>query len=216
MTATRRAAMLLAPLVAVAGLAHDVAPLAGDLEIKDGRLVAGFDLGPAFPPDLRKQLGNGLTNVVVLHVTLAPVPGEEPAAVYVRETEVLYDVWEETYRVTLRDPEHPRGHHLTFAAWEALRAFLAEVRQIDVAPASILGDRTWVVSARVEVNPVSQELLDRTRELIANPAAGARVGGASRSVLGAMASYLLGKGATGADVHVFRSRPFSARGGAIR
>jgi len=215
-TAPRRAALLLAPLAAAVALAHEVAPLAGNLELRDGRLVAGFDLGPAFPPDLRKQLGNGLTNVIALHVTLAPARSEEPVAVYARETEVLYDVWEETYRVTLRDPEHPRGHRLTFADWEGLRAFLADARGIDVAPASALGERTWVVSARVEVNPVSQELLDRTRELIANPAAGARVGGASRSVLGAMASYLLGKGATGSDVHVFRSRPFSVRDGAIQ
>ncbi len=215
MTALRRAAPALAPLVAAVALAHEVAPLAGDLELRDGRLVAGFDLGPAFPPDLRKQLGNGLTNVVALHVALAPARSEEPVAVYAREIEVLYDVWEENYHVTVRDPQHPKGRQLIFTDWEKLRALLADAHGIDVAPASILDDRTWVVSARVEVNPVSQELLDRTRELIANPAAGARVGGSSRSVLGAMASYLL-KGTAGSDVHVFRSRPFSVKDGAIR
>ncbi len=96
MTPPRRATAILALLATAPALAHEVPPLAGDLEVRDGRLVAGFDLGPAFPPDLRKQLGNGLTNVIALHVSLAPARGEEPVAVYARETEVLYDVWEET------------------------------------------------------------------------------------------------------------------------
>ena len=64
----------------------------------------------------------------------------------------------------------------------------------------------FVVEARVEVNPVSREQLLRTREFIANPAAGSRAGGASRSVLGAMASFLLREPDAGSDVHVFRSR----------
>jgi len=58
----------------------------------------------------------------------------------------------------------------------------------------------------VEVNPVSKEQLLRTREFISNPAGGSR-GGGSRSVLGAMASFLLREPAPGSDVHVFRSRP---------
>jgi hypothetical protein len=58
---------------------------------------------------------------------------------------------------------------------------------------------------RVEVNPVSKEQLQRTREFIA---AGTRTGGATRSVLGAMASFLLREPDPGIDVYVFRSRVF--------
>jgi hypothetical protein len=63
------------------------------------------------------------------------------------------------------------------------------------------------VDARVEVNPISKEQLHRTREFIANPAAGTRAGGGSRSVLGAMASFLLREPDPGSSAHVFRSRP---------
>jgi hypothetical protein len=89
----------------------------------------------------------------------------------------------------------------------ALRAFLAEERDLDLGPVSLLPPGDFVVEARVEVNPVSKEQLLRTREFIANPAGGSRTGGGgSRSVLGAMASFLLREPAAGADVHVFRSR----------
>jgi hypothetical protein len=81
---------------------------------------------------------------------------------------------------------------------------------VDLGPVSELGSGRWVLQTRVEVNPVSKELLERTREFIANPAAAGRGGGPSRSVLGTMASYLLRGADPGADVHLFRSGPFTA------
>ncbi len=219
MTAARAAAVALAAALATAVPAHDApATLPGDVEVRDGRVVASVDLATAFPPDLERQLGNGLTNVIAVHVSLVPASDSEPAAVYGREVDVLYDVWEETYGVTVKDAAHPRGERRVFASWAALRAFLSEVRGIPLAPAAALVGERWVLVTRVEVNPVSRELLDRTRELISNPAAGSRVGGGgSRSVLGAMASYLLRSADSGEDAHFFRSRPFTVReGGVVR
>ncbi len=215
MTPLLRAAVLLSGLLAPAGPREPPAA-AGQVEVRGGRLVASFDLAPAFPASLRKQLSNGLRNVVALHVSLVPDGGAEPALVEAREIEVLYDVWEEKYRVVVREPGQPRGRRLEFAAWEPLRAFLAEPREFDLAPVAAVSGRTWVVVARVEVNPVSQELLDRTRELIANPAAGSRLGAGSRSVLGTVASYLLTAPDAEGDAHLFRSAAFTVQDGAIR
>jgi hypothetical protein len=122
---------------------------------------------------------------------------------------VLYDVWEEIFHVTVRDPTTPRGRRLTIATWPELRAFLSDLATIPLGPASALGKDAWVVQVRVELNPVSKELLQRTRELISDPAAGSR-SGPSRSVLGAMAGYLL-RAEPGTKVRVFRSQPFHAR-----
>ena len=204
-------------LAASRGLADD-APRALDssVEAQGTRLAATVDLGPAFPPGLQKQLSNGLTNVIAVHVTLVPERGSEPAAIFGREIDVLYDVWEETYGVIVKDPSTPGGRRRTFRRFDELRAFLAEARGIDLGPLSELGNDVWVVQTRVELNPVSKELLERTREFIANPSAAGRSGAPSRSVLGAMASYLLKSADPGADVHVFRSRPFTAREVAAR
>jgi hypothetical protein len=96
--------------------------------------------------------------------------------------------------------------HLVLADFRALQAFLANEKDLDLGPASLLPVGPFVVEARVEVNPVSKEQLHRTREFIANPAGGSRAGAGSRSVLGAMASFLLREPDPGSDVHLFRSR----------
>jgi len=207
-------AAVLAARVATAPQGPSASP--GTVAVSLGRVLATFDLSEAFPPDLQRQFGNGLTNVVALHVSLVPEKGDAPAAIYGRTIEVLYDVWKEAYRVTVKDPEHPAGQQLSLTSWKELRAYLAEAKDVNLAPASLLGGGTWVAVARVEVNPVSEELLERTRELIANPRAGAGSDGGSPSVLGAMARFLLRGGQPGPGVHFFRSKPFRAEDGPVR
>jgi hypothetical protein len=207
----RALALGLGALCAIA-LAHDApSTVPASLEAQAGRLVAALDLSAALPPDLQKQLSNGLTNVVALHAALVPERGGEPVALYGRELDVLYDVWEDSWGVVIKDAATPRGRRQVFARWPELRAFLFSAGGVDLGPVGALGGHSWVVEARLELNPVSKELLERTREFIANPGAGGRGGNPSRSVLGAMASYLLKGADPGADVHLLRSAPFTAR-----
>lgn len=207
-------AAVLAARVATAPQGSAASP--GTVSVRGGRVLATFDLSEAFPADLQRQLGNGLTNVVALHVSLVPEKGNVPVAIYGRTIEILYDVWKEAYRVTVKDPEHPAGRQLSLAGWKELRPLLSEASDVDLAPSSLLSGGTWVAVARVELNPVSEELLERTRELIANPHAGTGADGGSPSVLGAMASFLLRSGQPGPGVHFFRSRPFTVEGGTVR
>ncbi|HUL60441.1 MAG TPA: hypothetical protein VLU43_14255 [Anaeromyxobacteraceae bacterium] len=203
----RPGAFLAAAALLAAHGAAAAEPLAAAISVRGGRLVASLDLSSAFPPQSERTFGNGLTNVVALHVTLA-APGEPPAALTGRVIDILFDVWDETYAVTTREPNAPGGVRTVLPDYAALRAFLAYPRDVDLGPASSLPQGSFVVEARVDVNPVSQELLERTREFIANPSATQRPGG-SRSVLGAMASFLLREPETGGGVHVFRSRPMA-------
>jgi hypothetical protein len=197
--------------IGLAVLAHDApATLPWSAQIRGGRVIASLDLAPAYPATFQRLLSNGLTNVIALHVSLVPERGGDPVALHARTFDVLYDVWDETYGVTVRDATNPAGRTRTFRRYEELRAFLASASDVDLGPAAELGDGRWVLVTHVEVNPVSRELLQRTREFIANPAAGGRTGTPSRSVLGAMASYLL-RNADPGDVHQFRSAPFTAR-----
>jgi hypothetical protein len=182
------------------------APLAP--AVRGGRVEVDVDLSSALPPDLERQLGNGLTNVVALHVALVPERGGTPLAIYAREVQVLFDVWEETWGVVVRDPSAPRGRRVRFASFPELRRFLSGVDRVGLGPAAALGAGRFVVQARLELNPISRELVERTRELLANPAQGR--GGPSRSVLGAFAGYLLRDPPPGAAVRLLRSSPFAA------
>jgi hypothetical protein len=201
------AAALAALAVAVpAGAGAAPSHLAVSLASEEGRVLASMDLSAAFGPRIERELGNGLTNVVAVYVAVRPAGRGEPVLVFGRVIDILFDVWDEAYLVTVKDPRAPQGVHLAFTDRSALRALLSHAKDLDLGPVAYLPDGPFVVEARVEVNPVSKEQLHRTREFIANPAAGSRAGG-SRSVLGAMASFLLREPEPGTDVHLFRSRP---------
>jgi hypothetical protein len=201
-------------LLGLTVLAHDApGSLPWSAQARGGRLVATLDLAPAYPATLQRQLSNGLTNVIAIHLSLVPERGGDPVALDARTFDVLYDVWDETFGVTVRDASHPTGRVRTFRRFEELRAFLSAARDVDLGPVGELGDGRWVLVTHVELNPVSKELLERTREFIANPSSGR--GAPSRSVLGAMASYLFRTAEPG-DVHQFRTAPFTARELGIR
>jgi hypothetical protein len=208
LAASALAGLALGPTPARAAKDVRPEPLAARVEAVAGTLRVSADLAAAFPPSLERELGNGLTNVVALHVAVVPARGGGALAIFPREVEVLYDVWEEVFHVTVRDPTTPRGRRLELETWPQLRAFLSALDSVPLGPATALGEGAWAVQVRVELNPVSRELLERTRELIADPTAGSRTG-PSRSVLGAMAGYLL-RAEPGTNVRVFRSEPFRA------
>ncbi len=202
-------------LAAAGGPAAPELPFPGSLAVKQGRLLATLDLSEAFPPGMERTLRDGLTHVVAMHVSLVPEAGGTPLAIWPREIEVLWDVWEERFGVTATDPEHPRGRALRFRDFKALRGFLSEARNVDLGPAAALGQERWVVVARVELNPV-KDLRERTRELVRGQRGGQGADGGTPSVLGAMASYLLGGAGGDGQARFFRSRPFAVRDGTVK
>jgi hypothetical protein len=199
-----------AALLASAAAAGAAEPLEAAVSERAGRRVATFDLSAAFPAALERQVGNGLTNVVALVASVVPERGGPPAAGGARTIEILFDVWEETYAVTVRDARTPAGRRAVLPDFPALRAFLAQQRDLDLGPARPLPSGSLVLEVRVDLNPVSREDLERTRELIANPTSSGRPGGGSRSVIAAMASMLLREPEEGDQFRLFRSRPFAS------
>jgi hypothetical protein len=211
--ALRAAAALAAAALALGSPSAAAGPQALPLQLatRAGRVVATVDLSSAFPASREREMGNGLTNVVAIYVTVVPAGARHPAMLYGRVIDILFDVWEENYVVTLKDAHVPQGIRFVLADFKALRSFLSQEHDLDLGPLSLLPSAGFYVEARVEVNPVSKEQLERTREFIANPAAGTRAQGGSRSVLGAMASFLLREPDAGADVTILRSGPLDAR-----
>jgi hypothetical protein len=199
-------------LALLAGSSASAAPREASLEAgvaaAQDRLVATLDLGPAFPDEALRRLGNGLTNVVAVVVAVVPAEGGPPVAITGHIVDVLYDVWDEDFTVTVRDTRLPRPVRRTAADAAALRRLLSDARALDLGPLAQLPPGRFRLEVRVEVNPVSRELMDRTRELLANPALSGRPGAGSRSVLGAMAGYLLREPGPGDDVVFLHSRPF--------
>lgn len=207
-----RRAVLAATALLVAGAAQaPERPFPGSVAVAQGRLQASLDLSDAFPSGMERTLRDGLTHVVTLHVSLVPDAGGSPLSAWAREVELLWDVWEERFDVGATDPEHPRGRRLRFRDFASLRAFLADARGLDLGPSAPLTGERWVVVARVELDPV-KELVERTRELVRGHGAD----GGAPSMLGAMASYLLGGAGGEGQARFFRSRPFVVRDGTVK
>ena len=202
-------ALLLGTALAPGAPAAAPAPLAIRLATVKDRAVAAIDLSAVFAANRQQEFGNGLTNAVEIYTSVVPQGGGTASSIHGRIVEILFDVWEETYAVTIKDPEHASGQRLVLSSFAALRSFLSDQRDVDLGPVVGLPDQ-FVVEVRVEVNPVSREQLQRTREYIA-AAAGNRSTG-SRSVLGAVASFLLREPDAGSDTHVFRSSRFTRSG----
>jgi hypothetical protein len=201
---------LAAALAPAAARAAAAGVLPARLSSRGGVLLASVDLSSIFPASMERQLGNGLTNVIAVWVAVVPEAGGDPVALHGRVLEILFDVWEETYTVVVKEPRRPAGTRLVLPDFPALRAFLSEERDLELGLVSDLPPGPFVIEARIEVNPVSKEQLQRTREYIANPSATARPGGGgSRSVLGAVASFLLREPDPGTGVHRLRSRPIA-------
>jgi hypothetical protein len=173
-----------------------------------GRVSATIDLASLLPGDLADRLGNGLRNVVAFYVGVVPVGGEQPTAGFARVVDVFFDVWEESWSVTVHDPQSPAGRRTTLRTAAEVRQLLAHGADADLGPVGTLPASPFTVDVRIDVNPVSPELLARTREYLAGAAG--RPGGASRSVLGAVAGFLLREPEDDDEVLQYRSRPLSA------
>jgi hypothetical protein len=208
---TRRpvAAFVLAAGVALAvpfpSAAAELLPVA--LAVRAGRVTAAVDLAPVLPKELEEKLGNGLRNVVAILVAVVPVDGGAPPAAHGRVLEVLYDVWEETWAVTIRDPQSPSGRRLVLKTAAELHRLLARCADADLGPPAELPAGPFTIDVRVDVNPVSPELLARTREYLAGAA---RPAGTSRSVLGTVAGYLLREPDDEDETFIFRSRALTS------
>lgn len=183
-------------------------PVPVTLTMRDGHVAARIDLSGALPADLPSRLGNGLRNVLAVYVGVVPVDGGQPSAGVARVVDVLYDVWDESWTVTVRDALSPSGRRKIVTTLGELRAILAHAADADLGPPGSLPAGLFTVDVRLDVNPVSPELLAQTREYLAGAAG--RPGGASRSVLGTVAGFLLREPSDGDEVLFFRSAPISS------
>jgi hypothetical protein len=205
----RLAAACVLAAAAVAPAAPRAAdPLPARLTLEAGRAAVAVELAPAIPRELDDRLGNGLKNVVSVVVGVVPAGGE-PAAAAARVVEVLYDVWESRWEVTVRDVRSPAGRREAVADAAALHALLGRAADVELGPAAALPAGGFTLEIQIVLNPVSPELLARTREHLADTA---RPGGGARSVLGAVAGFLLREPDEAAESLSFRTVPLAAPG----
>lgn len=205
----RRRAAALAILASVfarpaLGFAQDEpAPLELELKREDEQLLAHFDVTSAFTEDFRKRLSRGLTSRVFLEMALLDA-NQTTIVTTLRSCELRVDTWAEVVIVRIQDGARVKRRNIVLID-EALRE-CGRVEGLVVADMALLTRSFgYRLEVTISLNPVSPELLERTREFTSNPKG---TGSGAKAFFGAVARLFRSGAGAGGESFLFRSPPF--------
>jgi hypothetical protein len=143
---------------------------------RDGRLLVSLGLQDLFRTPDAQRLLSGFTSRVLVRVAIMRLDHAEPVAQSMRQTEIVYDLWDEKFRVRRFEAGGKVEMRETATATEAITLATA----LDAFPVVDL-DRlepgvSYRLSVRADLNPISQELLADVRRWLARPSPRGRAG----------------------------------------
>lgn len=161
------------------------------IEVVDGRLLASVGMQDLFGPAERQRLTSGFATRVLIRVYLHREGSNEPIALGVQRAEIVYDIWDEKFRLRItRGPGTDVEVTVKTAEEAVLRA--AVLQRFPVADFGLLvpGAR-YFLAFRADLNPISEELLADVRRWLVQPGRGQRRLGAGDSVFGSFVSIFV-------------------------
>jgi hypothetical protein len=156
--------------------------------------------------EISKKLLSGLPTVITVRGYLFRESGGDPLALAARSCRIVYDLWDEVFRIQLIQP----GVQSSTVAVnvEGVLRNCAEVRKLPLVERSLLRDGThYFVAALVEVNPVSAEMLDRIKRWVTRPP-GATTIGPGDSLFGSFVGLFVTRIDSADRKLAFRTQPF--------
>jgi hypothetical protein len=136
---------------------------------KLGNLEATFSFRDVVDSEVRRKLHSGLTTVIVLaggafmmNEEGTPVPG---TGIW-QSCRVTFDVWNEVYRLQITGPTGERSS--VAVNTEGVLRRCAQVRKLPIQ-GYLDPSQRYFLAATVEVNPVSQEMVEQVRRWVSRP-----------------------------------------------
>jgi hypothetical protein len=122
-------------------------------------------------PGLVKKLSSGLPMVIVMRAYVyregQDVGQDTPVALAPRVCRVVYDLWDEVYRVHVSEPERERDQA---AVLDGVFRLCTEARDLPVVRRGLLqAKQAYFLGVVVDVNPVSQEIVDQIHRWMSRP-----------------------------------------------
>ena len=138
-------------------------------------LRASFSFRDLLDAKLTDKLSSGLPTVVAVRAYVVRDGEEEPIALAVRTCKVVYDLWDEVYRVHLTDP---RGERDTAAVnVEGVLRQCFDARDLPVVDRSLLRPGApHFLAVIADLNPVSPQMLEQMRSWVSRPTGSTRIG----------------------------------------
>lgn len=163
-------------LLVMAALLAGAVALAGPVQRRVGLSTSGttirasFSYRDVFTKQVRKKLGSGLPVRVVVQLALERKGKDRPYSYWARSVEVVYDLWEEDYVVTMEDD---RGRRRTrVATLEEAVNVCGVLWRVRAASTEALKPGIYRFRVLAEVNPVSKEMVENIRRWLSRPAGG--------------------------------------------
>lgn len=198
-----RSAVLVAAIARPGHLAFsqsEPAALDVSLRTEEGHVAVRFDISPAFNETFRRRLAGGLTSRVLVEMAVQTEQGNT-LAVRVRTCEMQLHVWDDVVYTTVRDVKRSQR-----TAYPLIDDALRSCGRVDVplVPVeSLNGPAPPLLRVTVALNPVSPELIERTRQFLSDPRG--RGTGRPRAFFGAVARLFRSDSEIRGQTFVFRS-----------
>ncbi|MBI5498398.1 MAG: hypothetical protein HY904_25580 [Deltaproteobacteria bacterium] len=200
-----RLAALLGVAVFAAGAAEMNVVVEGRAE--QGLLQLNVPTPGIATSSFRSRLQDGLTHRIRYTLTLRQEGQDTVLLTEVLQSEVVYDLWDEVFVVTHAEAGRVRRSRVKTV--DKVTALLEKPRFRTAVPVRTLPPGRLVVEVRAEVNPVSEEVLNRTRQMLSPPPSDAE-NRAARGLLGSVARIFVNESSAsgGAEAFLYRGAPF--------
>ena len=169
-------------------------------------LRASFKYRDVVDKKVTDRLGSGLNNVIAMRAYVFEDGRTEPIALAARTCSVVYDLWDEVYRVKITDSAGERNLLVINAEGVVRRCM--EVQDFPIVVRPLLKKaKPYFLGVIVEVNPISDATLQQIRQWVSRPT-GATGLTAGDALFGSFVGLFVRQIGTADRTLPFRTQPF--------
>jgi len=138
-------------------------------------LRASFSYRDVVDRKVVEKLSSGIPTIIALRAYVLREGEDTPIALSVRTCRVVYDLWDEVFRIRITGPGADRN--IAAINTEGVLRQCTEVKDLPVATRALFSPgRPYFLGVIVEVNPVSPETLEQMRKWLSRPAGAVGIG----------------------------------------
>jgi hypothetical protein len=155
-------------------------------------------------PALMKKLSSGLPMVIAMRAYVYREGQDAPVALAPRVCRVVYDLWDEVYRVHVSEPERERDQA---AVLDGVVRLCTEARDLPVVRRQLLArGEPYFLAVVVDVNPVSPAMIEQMRQWMSRPTGSTGIGPPD-ALFGTFVQLFVSPVATSDKSLTFRTQP---------
>ena len=145
-------------------------PMRVEWDAAEKNVYATMNFRSVVDPKIRAKLRRGLPTTIVFTAAVYRLGDEEPTATTAQSCRITWLVWEEVYQIVISRPGGTTKVHTPSV--EGILRRCAQANRLIVGTRAQIPKETAIrLDGRVQVNPVSKEMLKKIRRWVSRPSA---------------------------------------------